>query len=69
MEKLTKEKAIEAIESIRSLSRLSRAMNERQDNEPESYVYTDFVESIANGLYSSLEEVVEVAMVVLSVKL
>lgn len=69
MEKLTKEAVVKEIESIKSLSRLSRAMNERRDNEPECYLYTDFVESIANGLYSNLEEVVEVAKVLLSVKL
>lgn len=69
MEKLTKEVVIKEIESIKSLSSMSRAMNERRDNEPESYLYTRFVEGIANGLYSNLEEVVEVAKIMLSVEL
>ena len=69
MEKLTKEAVIKEIESIEVPYSSSRACNERRDNEPESYLYTRFVKGIANGLYSSLEEIVEVAKVVLSVKL
>ncbi len=69
MEKLTKEAVIKEIESIEAPYSSSRAGNERRDNEPESYLYTRFVEGIAKGLYSNLEEVIEVAKIVLSVEL
>jgi hypothetical protein len=66
MEKLTKEKALEKIEDIKSYN--TRYLDEAP-NEPECELYTNFVESIANGLYKSLEEIVEVAKILSSVNL
>lgn len=63
MEKLTKQKALEVIEEIKSLKHCYELAHELEDE-----LYSEFTVCLAEEVYESIEEIIEIAKVISSSK-